>query len=60
MYKEKSWDFLVDPRDGVDYYEKQASKGVPDSDGASGSVVDAGMKALQSMDRTKQIEMIHG
>ena len=53
MYQENRLDFLLDPEDTVHYYEKKAET-------EKGSQYEEGMKALSEMDRTKQIEAIHG
>ena len=53
MYKENCVEFLFDPEDTVHYYEKKAET-------EKGSQYEEGMKALSEMDRTKQIEAIHG
>ena len=51
MYDEKRLEFLIDPEDTVHFYESQSSA-------ESGTQYEAGMKALSSMDRIKQVEAI--
>ena len=53
MYQELSLDFLIDPEDTVHYYENKSAD-------IKTSQYEDGMKALSDMDRTKQIEAIHG
>ena len=53
MYQEHCVDFLLDPEDTVHYYERKTET-------EKGSQYEEGMKALSEMDRTKQIEAIHG
>ena len=53
MYQELSLDFLIDPEDTVHYYENKSAE-------IKTSQYEDGMKALSDMDRTKQIEAIHG
>lgn len=53
MYQELSIDFLIDPEDTVHYYENKSAE-------IKTSQYEDGMKALSDMDRTKQIEAIHG
>ena len=53
MYQEHCVDFLLDPEDTVHYYERKTETD-------KGSQYEEGMKALSEMDRTKQIEAIHG
>ena len=53
MYQELSLDFLIDPEDTVHYYENKSAN-------IKTSQYEDGMKALSDMDRTKQIEAIHG
>ena len=53
MYQELSLNFLIDPEDTVHYYENKSAD-------IKTSQYEDGMKALSDMDRTKQIEAIHG
>ena len=52
-YKESSLEYLLDPEDTVHFYESKA-------DNEKSSQYEDGMKELSKMERTKQIEAIHG
>ena len=52
-YKELSVEYLLDPEDTVHHYESKAAT-------EKTSQYEDGMKELSKMDRTKQIEAIHG
>jgi len=52
-YHNLSLEYLLDPEDTVHYYENQAETN-------KSSQYEDGMNALSKMDRTKQVEAIHG